>query len=71
LQEATGDADHTNDAGVDTAIRECRPVHQAQGRAQAERAEFYFDPFCLTCPGREWLGPFSVCGIEEQMFGAK
>jgi len=30
-------ADHTNDADVDTANRswECRPVHQGQGRAQA------------------------------------
>src|SRR5262249_55191982 len=27
-------------------------------------------PLCLTCPGRQWLGPFSVHGSGEQIFGA-
>src|SRR6516225_1119782 len=28
-------------------------------------------PPCLTCPGRQWLGPFSIHGSDEQIFGLK
>jgi len=38
--------------------------------AEREGPNSTFDPLCLTCPGLQWPGPFSVHGSDEQIFGA-
>ena len=52
---------------VDKATKKYSALRDA---SRAERAEFYFDPFCQLAPARQWLGPLSVDGSDEQTFDA-
>ena len=42
---------------------------RAQQGGKGRTPRFLRNPLCLTCPGHQWLGPFSVHGSDEQIFG--
>src|SRR6516162_10873154 len=57
-----------NASGPGNSVRASKKC-SAQQRRRADRAELITHPLCLTCPGHQWLGPFSVNGSDEQIFG--
>jgi hypothetical protein len=58
-------------ASTSKSLAQINEYDERFGPVSAERIgpNCTFDPLCLTCPGRQWLGPFSVYGSDEQIFG--
>jgi len=53
------------------ATKGCSALQSLLSWCRAERAEFYFEPFCQLCPGLKWSGPFPFHGSDEQIFGVE